>query len=190
MDKRIIKTKKSITDALLYLIEKKESNKITVSEIAEVAKIERKTFYLHYSCIEDVYNDLQKHIEDDFNEEIKKITKDPNFQFRNIYYNLNTVINNNINFFKSVAKNDSYSFLLHSFENILSSMICEVAINMCHVKSKNTKYYSDFYASGILSLYTKWLRGETDLSLDELTNILTKVSFLSADELINRTPKF
>ena len=41
MDKRIIKTKKSIADALLYLIEKKESNKITVSEIAEVAKIER-----------------------------------------------------------------------------------------------------------------------------------------------------
>ena len=190
MDKRVLKTKKSIADALLYLIEKKASNKITVSEIAEEAKIERKTFYLHYSCIEDVYEDLEKHIEDDLEEEINKIRKDPNFQFKNIYYNLNTVINNNMSFFKSIAKNDSYSFLLHSFEKIFANVISDVAINVCHIKSKNIKYYSEFYASGILTLYMRWLRDETDLTLDELTVILTKASFLSVDDLINRTEKF
>lgn len=184
MDKRIIKTKKNISDALLSLIEKKESSKITVSEITNLAGIERKTFYLHYSCIEDVYKDLEDHISIDLETEARKVIDDPNYQIKNIYYSLNFVLNNNLNFFKAIAKNDSYSFLLHSFEKILSKVIGEIATNICKIKSNNLKYYCDFYAAGILKLYTKWLRNEIDLTLDELTNILTRASFLSINELI------
>lgn len=184
MDKRVIKTKKNISDALLYLIGKKESSKITVSEITKLAGIERKTFYLHYSCIEDVYKDLENHIEEDLEVEARKIIDDPNFQFKNIYYNMNVVINNNLGFFKAIAKNDSYSFLLHSFEKILSNAICEIALKVYDVKSQRVKYYADFFAAGMLKIYVEWLRDEIDLSLDELTIILSRVSFLSIDDLV------
>lgn len=184
MDKRVLKTKKNINDALLLLIEKKASNKITVSEIAEIAQIERKTFYLHYSCIEDVYNDIEKHISDELEAEANKYISEPNYQFKNIYYNLNTVINNNIQFFKSIAKNDSYSFLLHSFENVLSNIIYKIGREIIHVKSRNLIHYANFYAAGIVKLYTNWLKDETKLSMDELTGILTRASFLSIDSLL------
>ena len=187
MDKRVIKTKKNISDALLSLIGKKESSKITVSEITKIAGIERKTFYLHYSCIEDVYKDLENHIEDDLEIEAKKIIDDPNFKFQNIYYNMNVVINNNLNFFKAIAKNDSYSFLLHSFEKILSNAISKLALKAYDIKSPRVKYYADFYAAGMLKIYVEWLRDEIDLSLDELTIILSKASFLSLDDLIVST---
>jgi len=185
MDKRILKTKQRISDAFLKLIKEKPYSKITISEIAKIAEIERKTFYLHYNCIEDVYTDIESQIISELEAEVNKYINKPNYQIRNIYYNLNSVINNNIDFFKAVAINDSYSFLLHSFEKGLSKIIYKIASEICHVKSKNMVYYTDFYASGIVKLYADWLKGENDLSLDELTIILTRASFLSVDELIN-----
>ena len=59
MDKRIEKTKKAIKDALLTLILEYDFNKITVKMITEKANIGRKTFYLHYGCIEDVITDYR-----------------------------------------------------------------------------------------------------------------------------------
>ena len=184
MDKRVQKTKKSIIEAFLHLIENKSANKITVSEITKLANIERKTFYLHYTCIEDVYKDIEKHIENTLQEEIDKIINDHD-QFKNIYINLNTAINKHIKFLKAIARNDSNSLILHSFEKLLSNVICEIGINAYHIKSKNIRYYSNFYAAGIIKLYVDWLRDETDLTLDDITRILTRVSFMSADDLIN-----
>lgn len=185
MDKRIVKTKQRICDAFLSLIKEKPYSKITISEIAKIANIERKTFYLHYNCIEDVYLDIESSIINELEGEANKYINSPNYQIRNIYYNLNTVINNNMDFFKSVAINDSYSFLLHSFEKALSKIIGKVGREVCHVTSKNLTYYTDFYAAGIVKLYTSWIKGETDLTMDELTIILTRASFLSVDELIS-----
>ena len=182
MDKRVQKTKKNILDAFMLLIEKKEAHKITVSEIAKLANIERKTFYLHYACIEDIYRDIDEYIINTLKEEINKVINDHD-QYRNIYKNLNYAINKHINFLRAISINDSNSLILHQLENILTNVISEIAINAYHVNSKNTKYYASFYAAGIIRLYKDWLRGETNLTLDELTRILTRVSFMSAEDL-------
>lgn len=55
MDKRIIKTRKSIFDALLDLLSKKDINSISVVELCSKANINKSTFYLHYNSIEDCY---------------------------------------------------------------------------------------------------------------------------------------
>lgn len=182
MDKRIVKTKNNISNALLKLIEMKSAREITVKEIAELAEIERKTFYLHYNCIEDVYKDIENNINEQLIAEANKYIKS-NYKITDIFNNLNKVIMNNIVFFKSVSKNDSYSFLLHSFENILSNIIYKIARENYNIKSNNLKFYTDFYAAGIVKLYTSWLKDETNLTLDELTIIVTRACFLSVDEL-------
>lgn len=185
MDKRVIKTKDRIIDAFLSLIKVKPSNKITVSEITKIADIERKTFYLHYNSIEDVYSDIENKISIELENEANKYIDNPNYQIKNLYYNLNTVINNNFSFFKSIATNDSYYFFLHSFENILSKIIIKIINKILHVDTKNVKYYANFFTAGIIKLYTSWLKGETDLTLDELTIILTRATFLTIDELVD-----
>ncbi|WP_240622902.1 TetR/AcrR family transcriptional regulator, partial [Staphylococcus condimenti] len=48
MDKRVVKTRRNITETFLDLFYKKDFEKITIKEIADAAEIERKTFYLHY----------------------------------------------------------------------------------------------------------------------------------------------
>ena len=56
MDKRVEKTKKAIKSSLMELILQYDYNKITIKMITDKANIGRKTFYLHYGCIEDVMN--------------------------------------------------------------------------------------------------------------------------------------
>ena len=58
-DRRINKTKAAIYRALLELLETREYSKITVTELTELADINRKTFYNHYSDISDVINEIE-----------------------------------------------------------------------------------------------------------------------------------
>ena len=57
-DLRIIKSKKSIKDAFLQLIKEKSYGNITITDIANKAMINRKTFYMHYETKENLYNEI------------------------------------------------------------------------------------------------------------------------------------
>lgn len=66
MDLRIQRTKSAIKTAFLDLRKKKPIEKITVTELTKLANINKATFYLHYS---DIYA-LSDEIEDSFIDEI------------------------------------------------------------------------------------------------------------------------
>ena len=62
LDRRQIKTKKAIISAFLRLMETKDISHITITELANEANIDRKTFYLHYKSIQAVYDDISQTI--------------------------------------------------------------------------------------------------------------------------------
>lgn len=62
MDLRIEKTRNSIKNAFLQLRSKKSLEKITIKELAEMAKINKATFYLHYSDIYDLSENLERQV--------------------------------------------------------------------------------------------------------------------------------
>ncbi|ETI69062.1 TetR/AcrR family transcriptional regulator [Neobacillus vireti] len=70
-DLRIIRTKESIRDALVELIDEKSFEAITVKDITTRAKINRGTFYAHY---QDKF-DLMTKCEDEIMLEMSKIAK-------------------------------------------------------------------------------------------------------------------
>ncbi len=62
-------------EALIYLLEKKDIEYITVKEICTKAGVNRSTFYLHYESINDLVEETMKYInrkfEDYFNDNSK-----------------------------------------------------------------------------------------------------------------------
>ena len=60
-DRRVRKTKKQLRSALTSLLLEKDISRVTVRDVADLADVNRGTFYAHYS---DVY-DLLHHLEDD-----------------------------------------------------------------------------------------------------------------------------
>ncbi|MBQ7228809.1 MAG: TetR family transcriptional regulator, partial [Clostridia bacterium] len=64
MDRRVARTKKNIYRAFFRLVQTKAIDDITVSELARAADIDRKTFYLHYQTVRDVFVEFKQMIYD------------------------------------------------------------------------------------------------------------------------------
>jgi AcrR family transcriptional regulator len=58
-DRRVKRTKKLLRDSLFSLLQKKSINEITVTELTEVADINRATFYFYYTDIFDMLDQIQ-----------------------------------------------------------------------------------------------------------------------------------
>lgn len=56
------KTKQQITDAFITLLDKKKYNKISVRELAELAGIQRSTFYRYFNDMNDLITCIEKEL--------------------------------------------------------------------------------------------------------------------------------
>lgn len=65
-DLRVRKTKQAIRNAFKEMICEMDLGEITIKELTLRAQINRKTFYLHYQCLDDVMTELEDEIADNF----------------------------------------------------------------------------------------------------------------------------
>ena len=65
-DLRVQKTQDAIQTAIKEMICEMDAADITVKELTERAHIHRKTFYLHYTCIEALFEDLLGQITEEY----------------------------------------------------------------------------------------------------------------------------
>ncbi|MDD6154795.1 MAG: TetR/AcrR family transcriptional regulator [Eubacteriales bacterium] len=75
-DLRVRKTQAAIKGAFKEMIMEMGPSKIQVKELAERAHIHRKTFYLHYSSIDALFEDVIQDIADAYYEKIDAIPPD------------------------------------------------------------------------------------------------------------------
>jgi AcrR family transcriptional regulator len=72
-DLRVKKTSAAIKKAFIEMIMEMDPADITVKELTERAQIHRKTFYLHYTCIEALFKDMIQNIANAYYKEIDQI---------------------------------------------------------------------------------------------------------------------
>ena len=75
MDKRILNTKKKLTNTLLLLIKEKKIKDITVLELCKKAKINRTTFYKYYKDIDDIVHKIEESLLTDLEKNINDIKR-------------------------------------------------------------------------------------------------------------------
>ena len=56
-DRRVSRTKNAVMQAFLELSAQNDTGKVTVTELAKKANIDRKTFYLHYDSVDSVFEE-------------------------------------------------------------------------------------------------------------------------------------
>ncbi len=76
VDLRVKKTRAAIKNTFIEMIMEMNPSEITVKELTERAQIHRKTFYLHYTCIEALFEDMIQDIANDYYKEIDQIPAD------------------------------------------------------------------------------------------------------------------
>lgn len=181
-DRRVQKTKAGIRTAFLHLIQTKEYQSITITELASLANIDRKTFYLHYGSISDVL----KEIENETAEEVRILLENTQpFDIKVFFRGLTQIMSENISFYRHVSTEASYAFFLSQCKNILKHSIEESFYRRSGLTKEAFNIYAEYIASGTIGIYTDWLGGSSQMDLDELTRIAVDAVSGGWDKITN-----
>ena len=131
-DKRTERTKKAITEAFTELIIEKEFDQITVTELAERAGINRKTFYSHYECIEDVLDELQLEIAERI-VEIYLSKNSESFDIKAFSDTLMAILEENYLFYRRILVANSYRFFSRNIKDMLKDSFLTKLTNVSNV---------------------------------------------------------
>lgn len=184
-DRRITKTRRAIKEALKALIMEKDSAKITITEVAQKADIDRKTFYLHYATINDIIRDFSKERLHEL--EVALREKDffgNSFDIDLLFGTLNSFISDDLEFYRHLARNPGFSSFWEEARGVVKDSFMEALERELGSKRKGLDIYAEYFASGTIEAYLKWFRGESDVSQEELGAIVGHVSYYGFQELL------
>lgn len=187
-DRRVLRTKKNIRQAFLHLLSEKSLSQITVKELSDLADINRKTFYMYYSNIEDIFAELEDelvlklvHVFE------KELFQKEMFNSYSFFENLNHTIQEDIDLYRILNHSDLLPHLIQRAKNAL----IEVFFRKYNISadSDNERYilYAEYAASGILSMYTKWFSRDFHMSLEELTRTAAEITLYGFQHLLPQT---
>ncbi|WP_114150471.1 TetR/AcrR family transcriptional regulator [Bacillus spizizenii] len=161
-DRRSIKTKSAIKHAFLKLLQEKEINKITVSDLSKKADIGRGTFYLHYKDVFDLY----EQIEDEIFEQLGSIY-DASFPSEDPLNKLTFIektteyIYQNVEIFTLLSKPKMNVLSINKLKEFFKTkMIEELSMLRQSAKSitETEKFETTFIVSGVAGVIEEWIK--------------------------------
>lgn len=171
-DRRLLKTKKAIIGALIELLTTKNISDITVTELTSRAKINRKTFYLHYEKIEDVISDFS----DDLFVFSQRILLDAvkqtsgNADIKALFSSINRAVNDNLEFFRIFVRSGAYHIFVSDTMRKKYMNVLHVTLAKYFGNTTLSPYVIEYVVSGVSAIYNKWLCTELPtVSLDTLS---------------------
>jgi len=172
VDRRVRKTKKLLMQSLTKLLAEKKVNKITVTELTDLADLNRSTFYLYYKDIFDMLDQIEYELVRDFNKACDEfssheITYDNMLSFLTFLFEF---VNDNADIFKIlIGSNEDYSFIEKfkktirkhhpSLENVLSE--------------KSLHYFRPYIISVCIGVMQQWLEDGTRVPPKDMAVLMT-----------------
>lgn len=170
-DRRIKKSKDSIRKALLELMADKKLSEITIKELAGKANITRKTFYQHYSIVNDVLDDIEKDILDRMDILYSKFNFGSGFKPYQFLLSANKALEDDIDFYSTMIETGVYAFFIQEIKNRLKEPIIESAKSRGYKDDYKLQYAAEYTSSGIIAIYLHWFESGQYISLKELAEI-------------------
>src|SRR5690625_3484484 len=182
-DLRIQRTRKSLNQALITLIEKKTFSAITIQELADEAMINRATFYLHY---DDKYDLLEKCVKDNLDaimlKHVKPVRhiKDGIFYidiFHEIVTDILNSVESNERFFQIMVESNCDNLIKDYFIGIIhEQFVPQIEGVLEKTQAENHKEITiHLIVSAILGVMTWWITSEERNSPEEIAKIIVHV---------------
>jgi len=175
-DRRVRRTKKLLKDALSDLLREKSLNRITVSELCEMADINRKSFYNHYPDVGAVLNEIE---DDHVNKLVSFLNQESIFyDLENPMPFLNKLtnqINANFQLYYLLIQSGELPKLTQKMKNCLSVCLTDVIDKQAGLDHETLGFYVEFIMAGIASVYQQWFLSEQKMSVEILSGLICKM---------------
>lgn len=173
-DLRVIKTRKNLYEALLFLLKEKTFEEIKVSDICEKALVNRSTFYAHYNDKYELFADLIETLKNSLASELSANTKISNS--KEYYLEILRIFLDHVQ-----NKKEIYSaIMLHNKNSVIMDMIYdtlneEITKRIEHEKN-NKNIPSDiiakFYLGAVFNVGMEWLKNSNHYSKQDILDYL------------------
>lgn len=185
-DRRVIRTRKSIRNALARLLAEKDLNDITVSDIAQTADINRKTFYNYYSGIHEIIDEIENDIVDSFGSVLgdinfKECMKKPN----TIFEKLTSIINTDMDFYGYFLSMNSNTNMLHKIVHLLKERTKSAMLTQTDADSAVVENALTYALYGMIAVFQQWFNSDRTQSIEEISELISVMCFNGLSGIIN-----
>ena len=162
-------TKNSFIVSFCKLYMKKPIEKISIRELTDTAGYNRTTFYNYFSDIYDVLDYIEnssiRYVKKNIIIDMKK--ENPSKQFINTFLN---IYENWESYIKVLLSNQNSAHFTDRLKKELFNS-CMDAFNLPK-NNIRAEYILDFYLSAIISVISRWIRNQSEMSSLEMANLL------------------
>ena len=186
-DIRIIKTKRAIRDATMKLLSQKNIDDISITELAQTAQINRKTFYNYYQNIYQVLDEIE-------NETVEKFVSvfqstdwynGEELDFYKIFFCVTESVRDNMDFFRHLLNISRTSVLMVKVENTLKQNALQYFKQYIEIDENLLLWALDYIISGMFSVFGTWLKSGQQLSAKEVTDFVGIMSLGAVNAVLD-----
>ncbi|MDX8367672.1 TetR/AcrR family transcriptional regulator [Cytobacillus sp. IB215665] len=198
VDKRVIRTKKMLRDALTELMEEKGLEGISVNELTKKADINRGTFYIHYHDKYDFLEQCENELFEGISETIKGTEfADPINPLS--YINREEPLPHVLKLAEFFARHARFLKILlgpngnptfqRKFKDVIKRHMFNSLENQLRTRELiiSHDYFFAYVSSANLGVIQMWLENDIDKTPKELAMILTKVTLLGPGFIVGLT---
>lgn len=151
-----------IEKTFIELLQTRELNEITISDICKLSGLNRSTFYANYIDIFDLADKLREHLEKEVG---------------NLYAEEHTHHFNSLNFLKLFQhiKDNQLFYLTYfklGYDNRHQVYLYDISLARQHFDDQYINYHIEFFKSGFNAIVKMWLAGGCKESPEEMSRII------------------
>lgn len=187
MDRRILKTKEAIQHAFFTLIEENKTTKITISDIARRANIDRKTFYLHYNTPIDIIHEFCGQKTREFFDYLEaEHFFDQPMDTQNIFLAIYNLLEKDLSFYQTLASHSVYDAFWETFKEMCVQNATRVYAKKLDISPLSLDIYIDYTFSGVIAIYRRYLRKDSTYNLEDVSKILNKITLYGLEPILQK----
>ena len=151
-----------IETAFIELLQTKELNEITVSDICKMCELNRSTFYANYIDIYDLADKIREHLE----KEVSRLYEEETAQQFNS--------NDYLKLFRHIRDNQLFyrTYFKLGYDNQFKIRYYDIHQAERHFDNRYIDYHIEFFKSGLNAIIKKWLSNGCKETPEEMESVI------------------
>ncbi len=175
--RNVVRTKKMIRQAFTDLLEeKKDLEKISVSELAERADLSKSTFYYHYEDIYAVAEEIERELIDKLSEVLERIEVEQASEYDRYIKIIMDFLREQEEMYRKVICSSSPILFIEKLKFILSKKVFEESKVLPFSSDLSVRYVQiRFLTNACVDTMVDYFKGVLDLPLEQVSSIILGV---------------
>lgn len=173
--KSAVRSKKLIKNAVSKLLQSKDFEKISVTEIVKLSGLNRGTFYAHYNNVADVFDEIEKEVTDKILSLFEKYRDSIIQQPTPFLKEIAEFLQKDYDFYKRLICAKTGENFIDKLKEFFVATVMERISEINFPEMNTFLLVVRFYTNGFANMYVDVFRGKLDVTLDELTTMMGEI---------------